>query len=171
MWLLPVALAPRTKRSAQALSVAELGRFSDVTQCFHTWDGVHTGPLQTGKREQSSSRKVLIFGPAETQRHAHTRIQKAFLLAQASCRFLCKVPLGWLLSLCSCLSSSLRALFPQGPLIPKAYVRPSLFLGATQPGPKNGAERVRGLIKTEFLFREPCFITMAWFVPCSRNGH
>lgn len=171
MGLLPVALAPRTKRSAQAPSVAELERFSDVIQYFHTWDGVHTAPLQKGESEQSSSRKVLPFGPAETQTHTHTRVQKAFLLAQASCRFLCKVPLGWILSLCSCLSSSPRALFPQGPLIPKAYVRPSLFLGATQPGPKNGAERVRGLINTEFLFREPCFITMAWFVPCSRNGH
>lgn len=151
---------------------------------WQSWKGFQTSPntftrgmvsiLHLFRRVRESSlvpRKVLTFGPAETQTHAHARIQKAFLLAQASCRFLCKVPLGWLLSLCSCLSSSLRALFPQGPLIPKAYVRPSLFLGATQPGPKNGTERVRALIKTEFLFREPCFITMAWFVPCSRNAH
>lgn len=52
--------------------------------------------------------KFLTFNPSELQTHTHARIQ-AFLLAQASCCFLYKAPLSedeWLLSLCSCLSSS-----------------------------------------------------------------
>lgn len=97
--------------------MAGLERFSDVTQYFHTWDGGHTVPLQKGEAQQSSSRKVLTFNPSEINTHTTTtttpppplhRIQ-AFLSAQASCCFLYEVPLSedeWLLSLCSCLSSS-----------------------------------------------------------------
>lgn len=101
---------------------------------WQSWEGFQTSPntftrgmvsildLFRRVRENSLVPEKFLSSAPQRHRHAHTRIQKAFLLAQASCRFLCKVPLGWLLSLCSCLSSSLRALFPQGPLIPKAYM-------------------------------------------------
>lgn len=59
--------------------MAELERFSDVTQYFHTWDGGHTVPLQKGETQQPSSRKVLNLQPLRAT-DTHIRQNPGFSL-------------------------------------------------------------------------------------------
>lgn len=140
------------------------GSLSVQTKVFRhrpalSYMGCPSWPLQKGEAWE-----VLTISPSEAE-HTH-RAQRR---SRGSFGFPHKVPLvASLPALCICFSSSQAAGWGelQAAFHPRGRCQIPSLSGATQPGPKSG-----GHGRAEFPFREPHFLTMAWFLQCLRKGH